>query len=133
MGGNEELRKNLLILSVIVLVAGIFYALTPSSGQKNPRLGDGEVADIKGLLSEWEVRGKGMYAYVETESGRYKEYTLLIDERTRAYRADYGEASRSLEPALLADVRGGRFVEIYYRRPSPAEGPKIVDTIVYWE
>jgi|SRR3989344_7036522 len=133
MGGNQELRKNLLILSVIVVVAGIFYSLSSYSTFKSPRLGDGGLADIKGILNEWEPRGKGMYAYVETESGKFKEYSVLLDERTQVYRANYGEASHSLEPALLADVSGGRFVEIYYRRPSPVDGPKIVDTIVYWE
>lgn len=133
MSGNEELRKNLLILAVVIVIVGIFYVLSSNFGSKVPQLEDSEMADIRGLLNEWEKRGHGIFAYVETVSGKFKEYNLLIDEKTRAYHADQGEASRSLEVATVADVDEGQFVEIYFRRPTPGSGPKTVDTIVYWE
>ncbi len=134
MGGNQELRRNLLVLTIIVVVFGIFYAIY-FGGKKGPpiRAGSSDSADIKGILNEWEKRGQGTYAYIETQSGRFKEYTFTLDDETRVYHTEVGEASRALEAAPLANIHSGKFVEIYLRKPIAERGPKVVDTIVYWE
>lgn len=134
MEGNAELRKNILVLSVIVVITGVFYLLYAGSRSTNIQgPSSGGAPDIRGLLNEWETRGASIYALVENHNGKFKKYTLAFDDKSRVYFAEQGEASRSLEPAVVTNVSGGQFVEIYLRKPAPKEGPKTVDTVVYWK
>lgn len=138
MGGNAELKRNLLLLSAVVVIAGVFYALAPAKKPVPSHNFDGsENADIRGLLNEWDADGAKIYAYIEVKPGQFQEHLLMLDERTRAYRAERGEALRSVEQASLAQIHSGVFASIYLRRPAVASGSdvdaKVVDTIVYWE